>query len=163
LRRYAEAVQSFEETERLAPGWYYCRTYRWLAKELAAKRLAHEVFQGLMALQDGPMPPKEKVELAETMLAAGVDLALLRLFLAENLRELGRSSEAEAHCRRGLEMAAEPDVKTRVLLELGAFPPLSERKRRYLQEAVGLNGNFAATAGAALALKLRYGIENPFD
>jgi tetratricopeptide (TPR) repeat protein len=37
LERYAEAVDGYQETERLAPGWFHCRADLWLAEQLAGR------------------------------------------------------------------------------------------------------------------------------
>jgi hypothetical protein len=56
LRRYAEAVEAYEATARLAPGWFHCRADLWLARELAAGDLAHEALLAVWVLEDGPQP-----------------------------------------------------------------------------------------------------------
>ncbi|MFY0536810.1 tetratricopeptide repeat protein [Nannocystis pusilla] len=65
LRRYAEAEAAYAEVEGLAPGWFHCRSDRWLAGQLAAGAVAHEIFLVAHALQDGPMAPEEKLDLSE--------------------------------------------------------------------------------------------------
>jgi len=43
LERAAEAVEAYDTTERLAPGWFNSRAERWVAAEIAAGRLEHPV------------------------------------------------------------------------------------------------------------------------
>ena len=64
LGRYPEAVESYELTERLAPGWYHCRAGRALALELAARQITHATFESVRALEDGGKPATERAALA---------------------------------------------------------------------------------------------------
>jgi tetratricopeptide (TPR) repeat protein len=153
LRRYAEAVDSYEAAEGLAPGWFHCRADLWLARELALGHLGHELFLALRALEDGSLPPAEKVRLAEQGLGAAPGLMPLHLFRGKGLAGLGRVREAEAAYRRGLSCPGDPDVKTRLLVELGLTVTSAEEKRRLLTEARELNGNLVAAAMATLALR----------
>jgi tetratricopeptide (TPR) repeat protein len=153
LRRYGEAVESYQETEELAPGWFQCRADLWLAQELMLGKLEHQTFLALCLLQDGPQGPKEKVQLAQRALAEAPDLALLHLYHGKNLANLGRNVEGETAYRKGLACAVEPDVKTRLLVELGVTVSSPEEKTNLLQEATRLNGNLVAAATAALVLK----------
>ncbi len=65
---------------------------------------------------------------------------------------LGRPTEAEPVLRLALEKATEPDVRTRLLVDLQMLLGDVEEKRRLLNEAVALNGNLAAGAVARVAL-----------
>src|SRR5207249_3748491 len=114
LQRYVDAVASYEATEELAPGWFHCRTDLWLAQQLVLGNLDHETLLPLHILEDGPMPPEEKVRLAEQALVRTPQLALLHLLRGKNLARLGRPWEAEEAYRQGLACSAEPDVKTRL-------------------------------------------------
>lgn len=51
---YPQAVEEYETCESLAPGWYFCRSDLWVAKQLALGVMPHEVFLGMRFLQDGP-------------------------------------------------------------------------------------------------------------
>jgi tetratricopeptide (TPR) repeat protein len=152
LHRYSEAAEEYEATEALAPGWLQCRSDLWLAEQLAAGAIEHEIFQLLHALSDGPDPPAEKVRLAERGLAGYPKLALLHLAHGNALRALERQVEAEAAYRRGLRYAEEPDVKTRLLVSLGSMVSNPEEKRHLLRQAVELQGNLVAAAMASVVL-----------
>jgi tetratricopeptide (TPR) repeat protein len=153
LQRYLEGVAEYEATEALAPGWFHCRSGLGMARRLADGALSHQAFIAWHVLEDGPLPPAEKVRLAEKTLAEAADFAAVHLALAKNLRLTARPREAEAAARRGLAVAAEPDVRTRLLVELAAHLADGDEKRRLLQEAVDLNGNLVAAAMAALVLR----------
>src|SRR5207248_4529444 len=79
LQRYAEAVEAYEATEALAPGWFHCRADLWLAQQLALGNLDHETFLALHVLEDGELPPEEKVCLAAQALSHTPRLAPLHL------------------------------------------------------------------------------------
>ena len=70
------------------------------------------------------------------------------------LEEAGRLKEAELAWRKALEGSVEPDVRTRLLVSLSVHEKDDGRRRKLLQEAVELNGNLIAAAGASLSLRL---------
>jgi tetratricopeptide (TPR) repeat protein len=149
LRRYADASASFRATEALAPGWYHCRSNLWLAERLEAGALDHETFMTVRTLSDGGRPPAEAVVLATTALERG-ELGVLLLHLGDALRALGRDPEAEDAYRRGLAVAEEPDIRTRLLVALGAM--VAAANPRLLHEAIEVDGNLVAAAMAKMIL-----------
>jgi tetratricopeptide (TPR) repeat protein len=152
LQRYGEAAEAYDQTKQLAPGWFHCRTHGWLARQMLLGKVSHEVFQHWHVLEDGPLNPQQKVALAEKVLRLAPDLAPLHLLHGKALRALGQAAAAEAAYRRGLACAEEPDVKTRLLVDLGALLDNRDEKRRLLEEAIALNGNLVAVAMARVVL-----------
>ena len=136
LGRYAEAVQSYDTTEQLAPGWFHCRADRWLAAEMAAGRLSREAFRTVRAIEDGDAPPEEKARLAAAAIAATPDVPVLYLLRAEALIKVGAKSAAEVVARAGLERNPDADVRTRLLVTLsqaaksGSAAPFSTKRSR---------------------------------
>ena len=63
----------------------------------------------------------------------------------------------EGALRRGLERGEEPDVRTRLLVELCVVTADEAEKWRVLEEAVALKGNLAAAAMATLMLRFGSG------
>jgi len=155
LRRYAEAVAAYDATEQLAPGWFHCRADRWLANELAERRLAHGTFQALHALQDGPQAPAEKLALADEALAATPQLAALHFHRGRQLAALDRRGEAVDACRAGLATDPEPDIHTRLLVALAAALEPGTERSALLAQAIELRGNLIAAASAAVMLMAR--------
>jgi tetratricopeptide (TPR) repeat protein len=154
LRRYAEAVAEYEATERLAPGWFNCRADLWLARELARGALDHELFRIVYQLEDAPLPPPEKVRVAEAALRMAPRLAPLHLFHGHNLDALGASAAAETAYRNGLDCATEPDIRTRLLLALGiASRSAPERAALLAEAAATVGGNLVSAAMATIALR----------
>ncbi|HEY5934711.1 MAG TPA: hypothetical protein VIU61_08750 [Kofleriaceae bacterium] len=150
LRRYEEALVAYDMTEELAPGWFHCRADRWLANELAARRLAHGTFQALYALQDGPLPPVQKLELADDALAATPHVAPLHFHRGRALGAVGRVPDALEAFRAGLAADPEPDIRTRLLVALAVGLPPGEERSGLLEEAIRLSGNLIAAASAKL-------------
>ncbi|WP_434420928.1 tetratricopeptide repeat protein [Nannocystis pusilla] len=150
LRRYAEAEAAYAEVEALAPGWFHCRSDRWLAGQLAAGAVAHEIFLVAHALQDGPMPPEEKLDLSEGALTAAPRLALLHLQRGKQLVQLGREAEAVAAFRAGLAGDGEPDVYSRLRVELANRCEDPQERAGLLRDAQAPGGNLIAAATAQL-------------
>jgi tetratricopeptide (TPR) repeat protein len=154
---YDTAVACFQKAEELAPGWFFCRRYLWLAQQLAQAKLDQHTFLTLQELDDNPQvrTPEAKVSLAREALAETPSVAWLHLCLGSNLKELKQCRDAEAAFRRGLDCADDPDLKSCLLLELAALQERSSPQRTQLLEEVrNLNGNLNATASANLILKL---------
>jgi tetratricopeptide (TPR) repeat protein len=147
---YGEARGYFEETERLAPGWYHCRTDRWLAEQLERSELRPEAFQLVRYLEAGDLPPKEVVRLCKGVRESLGHFAPLWLAYGNALVELERCEEAAAALRKGLECAAEPDVESRLLAQLAGIVPDGPERDELLSRAVSLNGNLVAVAAAWL-------------
>ncbi|MGI5240793.1 hypothetical protein [Dactylosporangium sp. CA-139066] len=154
LGRYAEAAAEYEATERLAPGWFHCRTDLWLARELARGAIAPELYPMLYVLEDAPAPPAEKVRIADAALRSAPGLAPLHLFRGQALAALGNAAEAEAAYRAGLGCAAEPDLRSRLLVALGTLTRSAQERTAALSEAAALpGGNLVAAAMATVALR----------
>jgi tetratricopeptide (TPR) repeat protein len=149
LRRYDAAVESFAVAERLAPGWFNVRADQWIAQQLAQGVVAHEIFQALRVVEDSTAPPKDKIQIAEAALAKAPNFSPLLLLLGKNLMASDRRQDAVLAFKRGLESAGEPDVKTRLLLELGA----AIGSRDLLVQAAELNGHVMSAAMARVALR----------
>ena len=153
LERHHQAVEAYEATEELAPGWFHCRSNLWLARRLALGDLEHEAFLALFTLMDGPGTPKEKYQLARRAVSQWSGLAPLYLELGEAAGALGHHQEAEAAYREGLTHAEEPDVRTRLLVQLGVLTRSEAERDRLLREAEELEGNLVSAAMATVFRK----------
>lgn len=154
LEKPAEAVAQYDLTEKLAPGWFSCRTERWLANEIAQGRVELPAF---FALRTEEMPSdaatwEQKLGLVDHAIGRSGQLAPLMLYRGRCLLRLGRIGEAGEALGAGLARAAEPDVKTRLLVDLQMVTADRQEKRRLLDEAIALNGNLAAAAVARVTL-----------
>jgi len=152
-RFYPQAVEEYELCETLAPGWYFCRSDLWIARQLTLGAMPHEVFLGLRFLQDGPPNTTKRMELAARIKSEAKTIPLFALLFGKLLREAGRPKEAADVWHQALEGDVDSDVRTRLLVELSATEEDAGRRRQLLQEAVESNGNLVAAAGAALSLR----------
>lgn len=148
---YARAREAFEEVERLAPGWFRCRSDRWLAASLEDGTVSDEEFRVLRALEDGGVPPEQAFPVAQEALKKFPSFAPLYLLLGDLHGTREESEQAIACYRKGLELVAEPDLETRLLCALaGLLPKESMERGELMKRAVSLNGSLVAQATAAL-------------
>ena len=150
LRRYADAVAEYEATEALAPGWFHCRADLWLARELRAGRLAHGTFEALRALEDVPAEPAAKLAIADDALRAAPRVAALHYHRSRALEQLGRGDDAFAALGAGLACDPEPDIRTRLLVQLAMLLD-GEPRAALLAEARELGADLLAAAIARLS------------
>jgi tetratricopeptide (TPR) repeat protein len=154
LQRPAEAVAEFDAVDKLGPGWFNSRADRWVAAEIAGGRLEPAIF---FILRTEEMPDQsatwdQKLSLCDQAISRVGEIAPLLLYRGRCLMRLGRMTEADPVLRGGVEKATEPDVRTRLLVDLQMITQDIDEKRKMLQEAIALNGNLAATAVARVAL-----------
>lgn len=151
LRRYAEAAALYAEVERLAPGWFHARADLWLAEQLAAGTVAHEMFVLVHTLQDGPLPPAEKLRLADAALARGPVPPVVQLLRGKQLLRLERTAEAVAAFEAGLAMAeVDPHTRAQLQVELAARCEDEGRKAELLAAAEASTVNLLAAAVARI-------------
>ena len=149
LGAYARAREAFEEVERLAPGWFRCRSDRWLAESLENGTVSDEEFRLLRVLEDGGLDPPTAMQIARQAVERHPDFAPIYLALGDLQRDRGETEAAIASYRKGLERAAEPDLESRLLCALAAVLPKDDRERKVLIErTVSLKGSLVAQAMA---------------
>jgi tetratricopeptide (TPR) repeat protein len=146
LKRYAEALGRYRIVERLAPGWFHCRADIELAAQLAAGTLPHAAFAALRVLEDGALPPAERMQLAEQA-ARSWDLPAAYLAQMRALAALGRTKEALAAARQGLKRSKEPDLRSRIAAMALQWTDGDERAE-LLRIATDPGGNLIAAAQA---------------
>lgn len=153
LGRYADAADRYRAVEALAPGWFHCHADAWVADELAAGRLDRDDFLDLTRLEDGPESPEAKVAIADRVLARRPGLPAAHLHRGKALVLLGRTADARTALLEGLAADPDPDVRTRLLVELAALTDDSSGRAGRYDEAVSVNGNLVAAASACIALR----------
>ena len=148
LGAYGKAREAFEEVERLAPGWFRCRSDRWLADGLEKGTISSEEFLLLRTLDDGGLLPSQAESLAKQGVERFPDFAPLYLFLGDFSTTEG---EAVAAYRKGLELVDELDLQSRLLCALAGRLPAGDPERKQLvSQAVSLQGSLVAKASAKL-------------
>jgi tetratricopeptide (TPR) repeat protein len=153
LRRYDEAIEAYRTTERLAPGWFHCRADLWIAQQLAAGKIDHETFEALRELEDGPAEPDAKLALADKTIERAAHVPGLHLERGRQLARLGRPADAMAALRDGLARDPDPDIRTRLLVQLAILTDGKAERTQLFEEAVRVEGNLVAAATARLALR----------
>jgi tetratricopeptide (TPR) repeat protein len=149
LGAYAKAREAFEEVERLAPGWFRCRSDRWLAESLENGSVSDEEFRLLRVLEDGGLDPATALQIAQQAVERHPDFAPLYLALGDLQRDRDESEAAIGTYRKGLERVAELDLESRLLCALAAVLPKEDPERKKLIErAAGLKGSLVAQAMA---------------
>ena len=158
LERYSDAADEYETCDRLAPGWFNCRSDGFLAREFARGRWSHPVFVALTLEDAGPqvLAPNEKLGIATRAAEMAPDLARVHLLRGRTLESMNRTGDAMTAYRDGLACADEdPDTKTRLLVHLGVLAGASEEKRAWLQRASELaaEGNLIAATMARVTMR----------
>ncbi len=148
LRRYGEAIEAYETTETLAPGWFQCRSDLWMSKQLAGGRYSHELFDALCQVQDENLSNANKINICQEWLQRHADLASLYLFLGKSLQAAEQDENAYQCFRQGLIVAEEPDVRTRLLVAAASVSPPGPDREWFLESAVEENGNLVSAAMA---------------
>jgi tetratricopeptide (TPR) repeat protein len=148
---YGKAREAFEEVERLAPGWFRCRSDRWLAASLEDGTVTDEEFRLLRALEDGGLPPEQTIQIAKPAVERYPAFASLYLILGDLQRDRDDSVQAMACYRKGLDLVIEPDCESRLLCALaGLLPKESTERSELVRHAVSLQGSLVAQATAAV-------------
>jgi tetratricopeptide (TPR) repeat protein len=151
LGAYGKAREAFEEVERLAPGWFRCRSDRWLAESLEAGAVSDEEFRLLRTLDDGGLSQQEALPLAKKAAENYSTFAPFQLVLGDLYQHQGDKRRAEIHYRKGLESVNEPDLESRLLCVLaGILPKDSNERRELVKRALALKGSLVAQATAVL-------------
>lgn len=155
LRRYDEAVDEFKTTEKLAPGWYQCRSDLWLAEQLQSKRYPHSVFDALCYLADGKDEAQKKLEKTRAWIEKHPDFAPYHFFLGKQLQEQNDPAAAKDAFLKALALAEDDDLKTRILVSLAIIAEPGEERLGYLGQAASINGNLISAAMAKVMLSSR--------
>ncbi|MBL4849975.1 MAG: hypothetical protein JKY65_30980, partial [Planctomycetes bacterium] len=106
----------------------------------------------LRRLEHPTLPPARGLAMARKAEEDTPDFAPLLLLKARHLVRGDEPEQAREALGAALDHGTEPDVRTRLLLELALLRSPAER-RCLLEEAVALNGNRVAAATAHLVLQ----------
>ncbi|MCB1692219.1 MAG: tetratricopeptide repeat protein [Pseudomonadales bacterium] len=147
---FAAARDAFERVEELAPGWFRCRSGRWLAQQLEAGVWPEEVMRLLRVLDHGGLAKEEANQVAKSATEKYPTFAAFWLHLGDSLRATDEV-EAEAAYREGLKHAEEPDVESRIMCALaGILPAGSAERVDLVRRSQSLEGSLLAQAVASV-------------
>jgi tetratricopeptide (TPR) repeat protein len=151
LKNFSVALSCFQETQKLAPGWFHVIANIKLAQLLAAGVVDHDTFKILHVVEDGNLTPPQKVVVCQKILEQA-QLPIAHLHLGQALQQLRRLDEAKRALEAGLQLAEnlDDDVKTRLLFQLATACPDGKEKTRLLDEAIACGGNLTCKAMATV-------------
>lgn len=105
----------------------------------------------LRLLEDGGVNPTDAIQVAEQALEQFPEFAPFYLAIGDLRRDRKQTDAAIAAYRMGLELAAEPDLESRLLSALaGTLPKESPERETLIQRALSLKGSAVAQATAKL-------------
>lgn len=150
---YGSAREAFQRVEELAPGWFRCRSDKWLAEQLEKGAWPDEVLKVLRVLDDGGLPDSDAMKLAKQAVERFPTFAPFWLHLGDALRATDKTGAEDAY-REGLGHAEEPDVESRLLCALaGILPQESSERIEMATKASELEGSRVAQAVVRLLRK----------
>lgn len=153
MKAYGKAREAFDEVERLAPGWFRCRSDRWLSKSLEDGKITDEQFRVLRVLEDGKVAADQALQALVKMINKHPDFAPFYLLLGDRYREKNDLKTANNLYRKGLEVVTEPDFESRLLCAAAVIlAKESPDRTQLLQKAIALDGSLVARATAKLLL-----------
>lgn len=152
LGRFGSALEEFQQVERLAPGWFQCRSFSWLAEQMQRGTVSKETFSSWYQLETGDLANPHKLTLLDKALKTAPEFAPLYALKGRVLRRLEQQAAAAEAMGQGLPFAAEPDLQTRLLVDLADVTADRMRRRQLLRDAIELGGNLLAVATARLLL-----------
>ena len=119
---YAAAKDTFDRVDQLAPGWFRCRSDRWLAGKLEVGELTTDILQLLRVLDDGGLNSAEHFDLAKAATERFPEFAAFWLHLGDSQITQDKAIAENAY-REGLKHAEEPDIESRLLCALAGMLP----------------------------------------
>lgn len=149
LKNYSVALSCFQETNRLAPGWFHVRSNIKLAEMMVAGLIEHDTFQILHIVEDGNLAPEQRVIVCEKVLER-IKLPIAYLHMAESLTKLRRVEEAQRALQAGMADAdyLDDDVKTRLLFQMANLAEDPKKKAELLDQTIQCGGNLTCKAMA---------------
>ena len=146
LKRYSEASQSYKQLERLAPGWSQVRHDSWLAQELAAGRIGHELWLMELEFLQGAPPALDRVIQGISHYPQHAPLYFAQ---GRALQAQGQAAEANTAYQKALTQAGNEDLKSRILLAASQVVPKPELRKQILEHLLTLKlPNLVAAATA---------------
>lgn len=146
LKRYAEASASYKQLERLAPGWSQLRHDSWLAQELAAGRISHDLWLMELEFTQASPPPLERVLQALNQYPKHAPLHFAH---GRALQALGQEAEANQAYQKALPLSGNDDLTSRILLAASQVIPGADLRKKLLEHLLSLKlPNLVAAATA---------------
>lgn len=157
LGSYSQALETYQEVEKLAPGWFHCRFDGWLAGHLEAGKIPSEVLEIWRALVDGGGDLAELSEISKMAIDRFPEFAPFWRRYGDLQREQNLSDEAERAYRKGLEFVEDAETESHLLAALaGMMPPEANARKEIIERCLKLEGNLMAQATAQLLKNINH-------
>lgn len=145
-RKTAEAIAAYEKTEELAPGFESCRSELWLAQQIAAGKLDHDAYIGILRLVDDTAPAEERLAMVDDLLAKYPNFTEIH-YQKGKLKAFRRErEEAMAIWSQALQHAEDRDLKTRLYADMALGTEDKAEKLKLVAAGCQINGNLVAGA-----------------
>jgi tetratricopeptide (TPR) repeat protein len=146
-RYYIKAVEDFQKVEELCPGYETSRSDLWLAQQLHENKMAHDATLVVFEATNEATPIDERIKKCEEMIAKYPNYGEAYFQLGKLLISHKRSDKALEAFEKGIEVAEDEDVKSRLLRDAVIIMDNMDTKRKYLELAITLpKGNILAQA-----------------
>lgn len=153
-RRYQEAVADLEKVEQLCPGFETSRADLWLAQQLLDKKMEHDACMAVFETNNDTIPIDERMKICRDLIAKYPNFGEAYWRLGKLLIESKNNEEALEVFKRGLDVAEEEDVRSRLLRDVAILSNDEQDKRKYFADAIALkNGNVLANAMSRYMLR----------
>lgn len=151
---WGKAVEAYEKAETLCPGWENTRSELWLAKELAAGRMKEDAYKAALIVGNNRSTPEQVTQVCRETLDKYSGYAECYLWLGKIMVQEGKNEEALEQYRKGLVVAEDPDVKSRLLVNISLLTSDQTEKISLLKECAQIEkGNIVARATAIYLLR----------
>lgn len=151
---FSRAVESYEKCEKLCPGWENSRAELWLARMLNQGRMQADAYQAAVAFGNEALPADERQKICQDMVRKYPDYAECFYRLGKIEALAGRFEAAKENLKQGLVKADDPDVKSRLLVDLALLTSDKQEKISAFQACLQTdNSNPIAKATAAYCLR----------
>lgn len=153
-RRYADAVVDLEKVEQLCPGFETSRSDLWLAKQLLEKGMEHDACMAVFEANNEAVPVEQRIKMCRDLIAKYPNFGEAYWRVGKMLVESQHPDEGLATFKKGVELADDNDLRSRLLRDIAVLSPDEEDKLKYLRQSVELDkGNVLAQAMACYMLR----------
>jgi tetratricopeptide (TPR) repeat protein len=155
-KQYAEAVADLEKVEKLCPGFESSRCFLWLARLLEKNAVQHDACMVIFEASNDATALEDRLKMCRELLAKYPKYGEVFWRTGKMLVESEKNDEALTVFKQGLAVAADPDLRSRLLRDIAVLTTDEEEKVKYLKDTVAVqDGNALAQAMAAYMLRQR--------
>ncbi len=146
-RRVPEAVQAYEKTEELAPGFESCRSELWLARKIAAGEYQHDAYTTILQVVNDSTSVEQRLALVDQLQKKYPTFGECLYQQGKLLVMSKQRDEAVTTWRQALEAVDDPDAKTRLYADLSLCMNTRAEKLSCVKAGREIvNGNLIANA-----------------